>query len=289
MKVLIAYDGSGCARDALAELKRAGLPERTEALMLCVAEPWHAPVGTGGMIADMSSLSDPETARHLAEEGRGMLAEHFSGWNVQAEGRKGSPSHQIIERAEEWGADLIVVGSHGLNAMERLVFGSVSQQIVTGAHCSVRVSRGNPHRDYEPVRLLIGVDASIDSNAAVESVLARNWPEHTKVWLVTGISSGFEGASQDQERDEYGELHNAIAARMKEKGLSTASVIEPLDPKHLILGTAKEIEADCIFMGSRGLTRFERTLLGSVSASITAHAGCSVEVVRKKAEANPEE
>lgn len=282
MKILVAYDGSGCAEDALSELKRAGLPEETEALVLCVAEPWHAPVGTGGIVADVSPLADESSALHLAEKGRATLMGYFPHWHVHAEGSKGSPSQKAIERAEEWGTDLIVVGSHGLNAMERLVFGSISQQIVTSSHTSVRVARGNPHRDYEPVRLLIGADSSIDSMAAIESVLERTWPEHTKVWLVTGIASNFGGVSVESERNEYEEIHADIAARLKAKGLSAASVIEPLDPKHLILETAAEMEIDCIFMGSRGLTRFERSLLGSVSASITAHAHCSVEVVRKR-------
>lgn len=282
MKILIAYDSSSCAHDALFELKRAGLPQKAEAIVLCVAEPWQAPVGVGGFIADTSSLSDERTALHQAEEGRTTLMNIFSEWHIHAEGRKGSPSHQIIKRADEWEADLIVVGSHGLNAMERLVFGSVSQQTVTSAHCPVRVARGNPHRDQQPIRLLIGIDGSTDSLGAVDAVLERDWPEHTKVWLVTGIASNFEGATLERDRDEYGELHDEISARLKEKGISTASVIEPLDPKHLMIETAAEMEVDCIVLGSRGLTRFERTLLGSVSASVTAHAPCSVEVVRNR-------
>lgn len=282
MKILIAYDGSSCAHDALLELKRAGLPQKAEVLVLCVAEPWQAPVGTGGLLTDTSTLSDERTALHQAEEGRTALMGMFAEWHILAEGTKGSPSHKIIKRADEWQADLIVVGSHGLNAMERLVFGSISQQTVTGAHCPVRVARGNPHRDREPIRLLIGVDGSTDSVGAVEAVLERDWPEHTKVWLITGIPSNFEGATLERERDEYGELHDEISSRLKQKNISTASIIEPLDPKHLILETAIEMEIDCIFMGSRGLTRFERTLLGSVSASVTAHAPCSVEVVRNR-------
>lgn len=280
MKVLIAYDGSHCATDAISELKRAGLPQDAEGLVVCVAEPWHAPIGPGGQRLDTSALADEASALHKAEEGRARLREVFPGWTTHAEGTKGSPSKQLIERADEWKADLVVVGSHGLNAMERLVFGSISQQVVTGAHGSVRIARGNPHRDYEPVRLLIGVDGSIDSNAAIDAVLDRNWPEHTKVWLVTAVASGFDEEATERDRKEFEELHERTAARLKEKGLSSASMIDSTDPKHLILGTAEEMEIDCIFVGSRGLTRFERTLLGSVSASISARAHCSVEVVR---------
>ena len=79
-------------------------------------------------------------------------------------------------------------------------------------------------------------------------------------------------------------MHEEIAGKMKAKGLSTTSVINNIDPKYLILETASDMEVDCIFMGARGLTKFERTLLGSVSAAISARAHCSVEVVRRRRE-----
>lgn len=282
MKIIFSYDGSSCANDALHELRRAGLPAEGDATIVTVAEPWHAPVGPDGHKLDMSPLVDEASALKQANDGRAMFSELFPSWHVKAEGRKGSPSHNIIERADQVGADLIVVGSHGLNSVERLVFGSISQQVVTSAHCSVRVARGNPHREDEPIRLLIGIDGSIDSTAAVDSLLERNWPAQTKVWLVTAIGSYFEEEANNREREQFQELHNQIAARLKEKNLSTASIVDYTDPKHLILATAKEYEIDCIFLGSRGLTRFERVLLGSVSASITARAQCSVEIVRTK-------
>ena len=284
MKIILSYDGSDCATDALHELKRAGLPDEGEALILAVAESWPAPVGPDGQKLDVSPLADEASALKLANDARALFSELFPGWQVEAEGRQGSPSHKVVERADYWDADLIVIGSHGLNAVERFVFGSISQQVVTSAHCSVRVARGNPHRQDEPVRLLIGVDGSEDSTTAVEAVLSRNWPANTKVWLVTAVGSYFEQDANSREKEQFEELHEQIEERLKEKGLSTASIVDYTDPKHLILALAKEYEIDCVFLGSRGLTRFERTLLGSVSASITARAHCSVEIVRTKKE-----
>ncbi len=284
MKILIAYDGSVCAQDALRELRRAGLPADAEVLILSVAEQWMAPTGAGGRALDVSDLADSASALKVAEEARTQLREFFSGWTIEAEGRVGSISRQIIERADEWGADMLVVGSHGLNAAERFVFGSISQQLVTNAHCSVHVARGNPHRDDQPVRLLVGVDGSDDSNVAVDEVLNRTWPEQTKVWLTTAVNSYFDEDANTREREGFRQLHEEIAGKMKAKGLSTTSVINNIDPKYLILETASDMEVDCIFMGARGLTKFERTLLGSVSAAISARAHCSVEVVRRRRE-----
>jgi nucleotide-binding universal stress UspA family protein len=58
-------------------------------------------------------------------------------------------------------------------------------------------------------------------------------------------------------------------------------VVHTGDPKHVVVEHAQEFGADCIFTGATGFSsRFERVILGSVSAAIAARASCSVEVVR---------
>ena len=53
----------------------------------------------------------------------------------------GPPRAVILDEAESWGADLIVIGSHGYGRLERLFLGSVSQSVVSHAKCSVEVVR----------------------------------------------------------------------------------------------------------------------------------------------------
>lgn len=53
----------------------------------------------------------------------------------------GSPKRTIVEEAEGWGADLIVVGSHGYHTWERMLLGSVSQSVAAHALCSVEIVR----------------------------------------------------------------------------------------------------------------------------------------------------
>jgi nucleotide-binding universal stress UspA family protein len=62
---------------------------------------------------------------------------------ISVDGRivPGSPRTVILEEAEDWDADLIVVGSHGYRAWERFLLGSVSQSVVSHAKCSVEVVR----------------------------------------------------------------------------------------------------------------------------------------------------
>src|SRR6266542_527979 len=53
----------------------------------------------------------------------------------------GSPRSVILEEADRWNADLIVIGSHGYGAWQRFLLGSVSQSVVSHAKCSVEVVR----------------------------------------------------------------------------------------------------------------------------------------------------
>jgi nucleotide-binding universal stress UspA family protein len=60
-----------------------------------------------------------------------------------------SPKEAIIEEAESWGADLIVVGAHGYRGYERLMLGSVSQAVASQARCSVEIVRGREESEGE--------------------------------------------------------------------------------------------------------------------------------------------
>jgi nucleotide-binding universal stress UspA family protein len=55
--------------------------------------------------------------------------------------RSGDPAHEILELAADRGADLIVTGSRGLGALDRMVLGSVARNILTHAKASVLVVR----------------------------------------------------------------------------------------------------------------------------------------------------
>jgi hypothetical protein len=63
--------------------------------------------------------------------------------------RIGSPSDEILEVAREVGADLIIIGSHSLSGLERLLLGSVSEKVVRNAKCTVEVARPKGYRDVE--------------------------------------------------------------------------------------------------------------------------------------------
>jgi nucleotide-binding universal stress UspA family protein len=64
---------------------------------------------------------------------------------VVTEVHKGYAKRVILDEAERWGANLIVLGSHGYSGFKRLLLGSVSQAIASHAKCSVEIVRGPDH------------------------------------------------------------------------------------------------------------------------------------------------
>jgi nucleotide-binding universal stress UspA family protein len=285
MKILIAYDGSSCADSALEDLRRAGLPRLAEAAVLSVAELWMPvleSVGAGAVRIVGALPISLEKAESLAQRARERVQSYFPDWTLKAETRSGAPASALIERADEWRPDLIVVGSHGRSALGRFMLGSVSQKVVTEAHCSARVARGRGLDAQAPARLLIGVDGSPDAEAAITAVAARAWPADSKARVVIALD---DVVSEIIDQIEGGrawihETIEAAGARLRAAGLTVSSQIRKGDPKSILPAEAASWGADCIFVGARGLNRFERFRLGSVSAATAARSHCSVEVVR---------
>ena len=72
-----------------------------------------------------------------------------------------------------------------------------------------------------------------------------------------------------------------LRAALADKNVTISYVVEPGDPKRVLVGHAEEFGADCIFTGATGFSnRLERFILGSVSAAVASRAHCSVEVSR---------
>jgi nucleotide-binding universal stress UspA family protein len=307
LKVLIAYDGSSCADAALDDLRRAGLPPVAEALIIAVADVFLPPpsdaertlpeqVPMAVQSAWAQATHAVEEAHALAIQARDRVQAVFPDWEVSAEACADSPAWAIIKKADTWQPDLLVVGSHGRSTVGRLLLGSISYKVVTEAHCSVRIGRSDHKTGVAPVRLVIGVDGSADAVAAVHAVAARHWPTGSETRLVAVLDSRMLTAlapyhppvaewAKAGAPDEQAWVHQmveALAEQLRAIGLTVSSVIQPGDPKDVLLHQAMHWEADCIMVGARGLSRIERFLLGSVAAAVTARAHCSVEVVRPR-------
>ena len=148
------------------------------------------------------------------------------------------------------------------------------------------------------MRILLAVDGSKYSDAAIESVARRPWPGETEIKVITAVEMptviGMEPWATSP--DYFEQLELAIRGSAKEvidealqklkanpdKTLKVCSEIIQGSPRQVIVEEADRWNADLIVIGSRGLGAWNRLLLGSVSSGVVHHAKCSVEVVRQR-------
>ena len=310
-KLLIGYDGSNCARSALIGLQRAGLPAATEATVLAIADVWRPPVDTAVRRAPTNYLTQLwieaeqraqnalNIAQSQAQEAAAYLQTLFPTWQIHAAAVADSPAWGLIKRAEEGSVDLVVVGSRGVSAVDRVLLGSISQMVA--AHCtrSVRIGRATPEGAADrPVRLVIGYDGSSHADAVLKAIAARHWPVGSEArllvcvdqfmatvapWALSRMSSHAPAkplTSAAEGRAWLTDLVEQAAANLRHTGLTIETRLREGDPRTVLVQEAEQWSADCLFVGARGLGRFERFWLGSVSTAVASRAGCSVEIVR---------
>lgn len=198
----------------------------------------------------------------------------------------------IVEAAEKWNADLVVVGSHGRTGMKRALIGSVSEKVARTSHAPVLVTRpGESHRG--PV--IAATDLSDASFAAVEIGVAEAAARKTELVvlhvvdtlpLVAGhIVSGPLGlagigldaaAAQTLVSTGRAALDSALAAR------GVQAKVEAVEggPAQTVVERAEALDAQLLVVSTHGRTGLKRALLGSVAESILRHAPCSTLVVR---------
>jgi len=301
MKLLIAYDGSPGSEAALQDLRRAGLPAIAEARVLTIAEVFLPQAAVPGQPEIAPDPADPRfkalrEASELAERAKRSVMGMFPEWSVQAIARPDSPAWGIIKEADAWNPDLVVVGSEGRSRLGRFLLGSISHKVLTDCRTTVRIAR--PRTDArETIRLLIGVDGSPGSDAALATLLSRSWPSGTELMLLAvldpRVSTGllpnpfthelWTGPTLDEQKKWVEDVLRKADETARGSGLSTKAILEVGDPKERLVEQAKEWGADCIFVGARGLTGMDRFLLGSVSSAVAMRASCSVEIVHASA------
>ena len=143
------------------------------------------------------------------------------------------------------------------------------------------------------MKILLAIDDSEFSEAAIESVIRQATPQETEVRLLHVIEPipiypdgqawryGPE-ASQvlEEQRKEAEGLVARASQTLREKNFNVMTAIEEGNPKEVIIDSAAEWHADLIVMGSHGRKGLDRFFMGSVSEAVALHARCSVQIVR---------
>lgn len=293
MRVLIAYDGSAGADQAIALAGALRWPVGSTLRVVGVVEPayLHARPPLGDTIA-ASELDD----RSLAAANEAVTAAAAS---LRADRRiaeavalLGRPGTAILEAAARFDADLVVVGSRGHGPVRRLVLGSVSGELVEQSACPVLVARTSAVE-----RVVLAVDGS--EGATLAESLVATWPmfEAVPIEVVSvaatmgpwrlGLAAPMEpevAAAYAQEVRDVTAAHTKIASasadRLRAAGRDATPVVRTGHPADQIAAAADESGAGLVVMGSHGRTGLRGVLMGSVARDALHGSAASFLVAR---------
>lgn len=146
MKILLATDGSEHSEAAVDEIAERPFPKGSEVRVLSVFELPTFPITVpwAGVDFDDEIQKQAQTqARKAVKAAERKLRAGKEGakLNISTKVVGGTPKQTILDEAEAFKADLIVLGSHGRGRVERFLLGSVSLAVVTHAKCSVEIVR----------------------------------------------------------------------------------------------------------------------------------------------------
>jgi nucleotide-binding universal stress UspA family protein len=309
MRIVVAYDGSAGSELAIEHLRRrrAGLPAKARVTVVTNAElgvavpAWVAAEADGGIPpmrqavreARMAAAAATSQARAQAERAARRLRSALPGWTIDTSASAGPTAHHIIAFAKACEADLIVLGWRGRHLVLRWLLGSVAQQVLNEAPCSVRVVRSRIRRSNEPVSLVIGMDGSPGAKAAVQEMARRRWPPGSSARIVAaidwghpwpsdsrGMPSSYWAESMQQHTAWLTQAANESAHELQAAGCAAKAVIRSAEPKQALVQEARRTKADALVVGATGARGLARLLMGTVATSVALRAPCSVEVVR---------
>jgi nucleotide-binding universal stress UspA family protein len=152
MRILLAVDGSPCSEAAVNEVASRVWAVDTEIRVVTAYELPLAPTPESWALPPDYFDKLDRAAREHAESVENAAISTLAGsidpaLKITGSVLPGSPRSVIIEEADRWQADLIVIGSHGYGAWQRFLLGSVSQAVVLHAKCSVEVVRNREHHE----------------------------------------------------------------------------------------------------------------------------------------------
>lgn len=245
----------------------------------------------------MTGQVGTEIENSLIESHRQRLRQHldglgpFAGKDLQSTAMMGPVCRTILSQAQQFGADLIVIGAHGVNHLHDVLVGTTAENLLRHTDRPVLVVK-NPTQDTPYQRILVPVDFSQRSRHALSLAQDLQTTGHpVQVLHVfntapmdhiyrTGVD---EGMIQRIEAQAQREDQQLLQEFIQESGVDTANLQETMKagyPPLVIEQFAREMQADLLVMGTHGRGRFKDVLLGGVARRVVNQVPCDVLLVR---------
>ena len=291
MAVLLATDGSEDARAATAWLAQFPLPAGSRLRVVSAVSIPPSALDVPPVREFQQSLRNE--GRRTAEQAKAFLAPRFA--SAELEVADGDAREVILRVAEEWPADLIVLGARGLGAVPGLLLGSVSLGVARHAPASVLVVKAGAARLRGA---LVAIDGSDHAHAAATFLASLPLHPTVTVQLVgvveptryppttPALAAGMvRGAIAQIVRERRTALEQALA----KAAVPFADLVQRVERRVLIghpvdalVGAVTRPGVDLVVLGARGLGAIQRLLLGSVSEGVLRHVDRPVLIVKRR-------
>ncbi|HET9251444.1 MAG TPA: universal stress protein [Candidatus Eisenbacteria bacterium] len=144
------------------------------------------------------------------------------------------------------------------------------------------------------MKVIVGVDSSSFSDAAIRHVLESAWPKGTSFLVISAAEPVFLAPGEalapqaiatyvGQQESFHRQVAELAAARLRDAGLVARGAMKRGDPRLVLEETAKSEQADLVVVGSHGRSGIKKLFLGSVADHVVTHAPCPVLVVKTPA------
>lgn len=295
MKALLGIDGSASSNVAVEAAASLAWPAGSDVEIVSVV-----PADTelfGGPWPAAAYVQSTEVRDRLASElGRQLeiaaSAIRREGLSVRTRLLEGRSASEIVRLATQGDVDIVILGARGHGALERMLLGSVSAEVVDRAPCPVLVARRRPSS-----RVLLGTDGSPDAQHAIDFMAASELWRGATVrvasvidlpttwWLgvtpMDAVAATEPSTSVQVEASRHGqEVAQAAATQLAADGYIADAVVREGDSAGALVAEAVAWGADLIVVGTRGHGLLKRFLLGSTARNVLHHAPMSVLIVR---------
>jgi len=281
MKIVLAVDGSKHARWAtewVARMTFATSP-RVTALHVVDLASLRAPfvVQPMGVIEPLIQAE----ARKLESQAKRVVADTKT--LLSSLGVKGrviiekGPVAPTILKHVAGRRSLVVIGSRGLDALDRFMLGSVSTKVTLHAPCSVLVVKQPPRLVRQ---VLLATDGSKASELALQFLLREVRLPDAKRDIDVTVMQVMPSFANLEIKEAWRALVHQYAEKLAKAGYRVKELSRPGNPAEEIIRAAQRNKTDLIVAGAKGLGAMGRFFLGSVSTKLVEHSACSVLVVR---------
>ena len=281
-KILVAYDGSESAKNALAVSVELAKQDNSWIKVLDVVTPYNGEA----TLTDGSNIK--KTSVDSAEElfaGARAIADK-EGIQILTALAQGEPFQQILAIAEDEDCDLIVMGRQGISHFERELMGSVTARVIGHTTRNVLVVPENYTWNGKWESILLAMDGSPICTTANDEALEIASQRSVRIAALTVIktnisneSAAFSQAATRKIEMKAKSIVNELKERAAVMSIDAVPLVKHGEPHQEIIALAAELGVAFIVMCTHGKTGIKRLLMGSVTQRTIGHADCPVLVV----------